>query len=605
MEIKADVKTISELKDYFFLVPDYQREYVWKPDDQVEQFIIDIENEYQPKAKTQNSYFIGSIIIVDNNGKFDVIDGQQRLTTIILSLCAFRDILKPIESTLDLIGKEYLKSIESLLFSFDLKTKKPTYRLELQYEESKGFLKTLIESKQFVDTKTSSVNKMQSAYDKLKNQFQNYYTEDAEDFIEYVSYFLTKIELVIIKSENLSSALKIFETINQRGAGLNAMDLVKNLLFSKASEADFQKIKETWKELTYNLQLCREDNSPLRFLRYFLMARYHDGVLREDDIYKWFITPEGKKITQYEQNPLEFAIELKKASKRYSDLILATELMTDGGAFPNNTNIGFINKYKSRQQLVLLLALDVNCSNDLIEYLAAQIESFFFYSNSLGIQSKYNEYLFASWASKLRGVNSLDTIKDIVENTMVPYVKERLGKFRSDFLNINHEAYNPLYRLRFVLGKIENTILAKSGLPIKGKDFIYNLQVEHILPQTPKNDALTAEFKDHDEYRNIVHKLGNTTLLESSINQAVNNFNDLNSNWFELKQAEYLNSNIITTNLLNDDFSIGNNTGLNRFKADYKYSFTEWNKDSIAKRQIILLELALDTWKFNDKRIDK
>lgn len=45
MEIKAEVKSIKKLENYFFLVPDYQREYVWKPDDQVEQFIIDIDNE--------------------------------------------------------------------------------------------------------------------------------------------------------------------------------------------------------------------------------------------------------------------------------------------------------------------------------------------------------------------------------------------------------------------------------------------------------------------------------------------------------------------------------------------------------------------------------
>lgn len=46
MKIDAKVQSISKLKDYFFLVPDYQREYVWKPDDEVEQFLIDIENEY-------------------------------------------------------------------------------------------------------------------------------------------------------------------------------------------------------------------------------------------------------------------------------------------------------------------------------------------------------------------------------------------------------------------------------------------------------------------------------------------------------------------------------------------------------------------------------
>jgi hypothetical protein len=67
MKIDAKVQSISKLKDYFFLVPDYQREYVWKPDDEVEQFLIDIENEYSPDAKEQRNYFLGSIIIVNND----------------------------------------------------------------------------------------------------------------------------------------------------------------------------------------------------------------------------------------------------------------------------------------------------------------------------------------------------------------------------------------------------------------------------------------------------------------------------------------------------------------------------------------------------------
>ena len=62
MKIDAKVQSISKLKDYFFLVPDYQREYVWKPDDEVEQFLIDIENEYSPDAKEQRNYFLAYII---------------------------------------------------------------------------------------------------------------------------------------------------------------------------------------------------------------------------------------------------------------------------------------------------------------------------------------------------------------------------------------------------------------------------------------------------------------------------------------------------------------------------------------------------------------
>lgn len=604
MDINAEVKSISKLKDYFFLVPDYQREYVWKPNDQVEQFIIDIDNEFEPNQRDQKSYFLGSIIIVENNGKHDVIDGQQRLTTIILSLCAIRDLLANAE--LESNGqKSIFKKVEELLSDYDIDSNENQLRLELQYTESKDYLNKLILGNIFDDDKTASIDKMDRAYHKLKSHFEAYLKNGVDSLIDFTRYFLTKIELVLIESENLSSALKIFETINQRGSGLNAMDLVKNLLFSEASESDFQKIKDTWKNINANLQKCKEEQNPLRFLRYFIMARYHDGIIREDAIYKWIISVEGKKATQYESKPLELAKELEKISKRYSELVIATESIKDGANYPKVTNIGYINKYKSRQHLILLLALKTSLAKTEIEYLAEQIESFFFYSNTLGIQAKNNERLFARWSLRLRGVTNIEEIKVVVNETMQPYIFEKIAEFKSTFLNIWHGSYNPLYRLRYVLGKIENTVLSKSGLPKKGHDFFNSLQIEHILPQTPKDKILTNEFADENDYYNFVYKLGNVTLLESQINQAVNNFNDLNSDWFEKKQNEYSNSDVVSSNLLNNEYGIGRNTALNKFRADADYTFSKWNKQSIIDRQSVLLELVFETWKLNDSRIDK
>ena len=603
MEIKAEVKSIAKLKEYFFLVPDYQREYVWKPDDQVEQFLIDIDNEYDPNYQLQKSYFIGSIIIVENNGKFDVIDGQQRLTTIVLSLCAFRYLLKPLD--LDTKQKKYLQNIEELLSDFDIATDETKLRLELQYAESKDYLSKLIQEGKYEDDETPSIKKMKQAYDKLLTHYSGYLKEGLESLINYARYFLTKIELVVIESENLSSALKIFETINQRGTGLNAMDLVKNLLFSEAKESDFQKIKDTWKEIIYSLQKCNEDGSPLRFLRYFLMARYHDGIIREDDIYKWIISPEGKTITKYQTQPLVFAKELQRIAKRYAELVVATELVKDGGDYPKTTNIGFVNKYKSRQHLILLLALDVTTDKATLEYLAQQIESFFFFSNTMGIQAKNNEGLFAKWAKKLRGKKSVDEVEEILATTMIPYIVAKVPQFKSDFLNITHKAYNPLYRLRYILGKVENTVLAKAGLPEKGKEFFNDLQIEHILPQTPKNDFIPEEFVDKDDYNGMLYKLGNVLLLESAINQAVNNFNDLRNDWFENKQSEYAKSDVVTTNLMNHKYFIGKNTAFNNFKTDHGYSYDSWGKEKIRERQKVLLELVFESWKFNGIRIDK
>jgi hypothetical protein len=79
----------------------------------------------------------------------------------------------------------------------------------------------------------------------------------------------------------------------------------------------------------------------------------------------------------------------------------------------------------------------------------------------------------------------------------------------------------------------------------------------------------------------------------------------MSSDWYEKKQNEYTKSDVVTSNLIHHDYSIGKNTAINKFKNDYKYQFKNWDKEAVLNRQKVLLELAFETWKFNDNRIDK
>lgn len=603
MKIDAQVKSIEKLKDYFFLVPDYQREYVWKADDQVEQFLTDIDNEYDENAEQQESYFIGSIIIVKNKNKYDVIDGQQRLTTITLTLCAIRDLLSNQELTE--LQKNHLSTVNNLLYSFDSDTEQLLVRLELQYDESKGFLDSLIKKEKYTGEVTASIQKMRAAYNQIYNYLEKILQKGVAELTKFAKFFYNKIELVLIESEDIGSALKIFETINQRGASLNAMDLVKNLLFRQANESQFSTIKETWKNINEALLSCGEHENPLRFLRYFMMARYHNGILREDDIYNWIITKAGKAILKYETHPIELVKEIESMAQRYANLVNATKRLGDGSDYPHVTHIGFINKYKARQHLIMLLALSKQADKAAIDYLAQQIESFYFVTNTVGILGKSNEHSFANWVVSFRGKTTIEEIQQVVETTIVPYVLERLETLKFKFLNIRHDGYNPQYRQRFVLGQLENQARTQAGLSEFNFKQIGQLEIEHIFPQTPKDNVLPEEFLDKAEYNNTIYKLGNVTLLESVINQAINKMNDLTTNWFEQKQQEYAKSNLLTVNLLDHEYNIGKNTAINRFKDDKNYIFEIWSKQAIIDRQKIMLDLALDVWRFNGQRLDK
>lgn len=610
MKIDADVLSVLDLSKYFFVVPDYQREYVWEADKHIYQFLVDIDDEFEAHSNEQQSYFIGSIIIIENNGKYDVIDGQQRLTTIVLSLCAMRDLLETLKSSGQLTNEsnEILNLITSWIYKYDLKSKVALPRLELQYDESNGYLDTIIKKEKYDGDTTSSIKKMEKAYKRIYEHLQNLINQNIEVFEEYVQYFLTNVNIVVIESDNLGSALKIFETINQRGAGLNAMDLVKNLMFSKASPSQFITIKTKWKEIMGYLEECDEGDNPLRFLRYFLVARYHNGIIREDDLYSWIISKEGKNRLDYEANPLGLVTEMTKSARRYSFLVQATnnDKASQGQAkFPAMVNIGYINKQRSRQHLIVLLALDLSCDDEVLNYLGKQLESFFFFANTIKMQTKNYERRLTDWAVKLRGQSELNVIKDLVYSEVAPFIRKFLGEFKNSFLKINHNSYNPQYRERYILGRLNAQLCFKAGLKPLNNEDVQNLQIEHILPQTPSNQDASIDFSDNEVFEEYVYRLGNTTLLESQINQAINSFNDMASDWFQLKQKQYLNSNCVMTKLLSNEYVIGKDTGLNRYRNESGYYFEEWGIDSIEKRQNILMDLALDHWRFNDKRLDE
>lgn len=601
MKIHPSLIKIENLSNNFYVVPDYQREYVWKYDEHIEQFLDDI---HQSAYNKDDSYFIGSMITVRRaDGRYDIIDGQQRLTTIVLCLCAITNVLKNFENEEPRII-QIREVINQLLYKYDIANDIEQVRLELQYEESRDILSYIIKSstkgvalpKDF-DVTASSVWNICFAYANINQYYYNLIQQDISDAIDEIRHFLTKVEMVVIETEDLGSALKIFETINQRGVGLNAMDLTKNLLFINADGSEYGKIKAIWKSISETLRSCKEDDKPMRFMRYFFIARYTSDVITEERIYKWLTSEEGSNLVNYTKAPIAFAKELQNAAKRYARLVSATEKFNN--KLPHVYNIGLINKKRSRQHLILLLALHQDATDDVIEFLAEKIESYFFYAVSLRIQAKHHEKFFTRVAQELRGKKTIEEIKPIINKTLGTYVAKQINDFKHKFLALRTDIFKPDYRLRYVLGKINNQLCNLCGLNnITNFSTYEQFEIEHILPQTPK-DNYVGDWGNIDDYRTDVYLLGNVTLLEGQINKAVNKCNDLSSEWFEKKQREYIHSSLTITRLLSTDFTIGNNTALNRYRLSSGYSFEKWNKESIARRQKIFLNLAMEVWHFD------
>ncbi|MHB8261843.1 MAG: DUF262 domain-containing protein [Bacteroidia bacterium] len=601
MKIDAEVKQVKSLKDYFFLVPDYQREYVWENDDHVARFLQDIYDEFDPNSDTQTNYFIGSTIIVESStkGYYDVIDGQQRLTTIIITLCCMRASLSKLKLDEEHLEEaeekeQLLRIISELLFEYNIQKRKKNVRLELQYAESKDYIVKLIEEKEYTDEVTSSISRMINAKSTISEFLQDLENNNQSTLMNFIRYFLLNVEMVIIQPDDIGSALTIFETINERGVGLDAMDLLKNLLFKNASENEFKVIKEIWKEIVTNLQNCGEGDKPLRFLRYFFIARYHDGVIREEEIYKWVISRVGKQKIKYETDPVKFAKEIRSASEKYKSFIEATRIGEADLNYPNLTGIAYLTK-GARQPFILLLALKDSLPNSAIKILARNIESLMFYYAMNKVLTKYYESLFAELAVKIRSLKNITELKVFIESEFAKVVNKQKESFEAGFEYRNQGDIQPQYRIKYIFGKIDEYARSNSNLPSNPLSFYQSHQLEHILPQTGVNIPKEIYPEEYD-YPNNVYKIGNLTLLEGPLNGIINHANDLSTEeWFSTKANAYKQSSIVLTRSFTEN-PLGQNTAYNRFVSTNLKHFGTWNKEKIKERQQMLKKLMVNTW---------
>lgn len=590
-------------RECFYIVPDYQREYVWT-DKEVHQLLEDI-NEQIDSSSTRE-YFIGTVLVSpsDEKNHFEVIDGQQRLTTFFLLLCALKHLFN---------GEPQQQTVSSLISTSytdrDGETR-TSLKLEPRYESAGEVMNKLVE----LDTDPQSVRAgIQAAciasFGSLENLINAYGTiyrymkdnyDDMSKLRKYWGYLANNVVFIQI-STDVSSALKIFETINERGVGLNPMDLLKNLLFTQVDKIQFTQLKDEWKKITKPLEKQKE--KPLRFLRYFLMANYtiknerNDSVVREDEIYDWFINKDNASLCDYAKKPFEFVRKVIRNVENYLDF--ANGLGNDGKPSLVMDSLKRLTGGAFSLHYVLLLAA-ANFPKPLFDHFVAQLESFLFYYIFTKTPTKDLERSFSQWADELRSIAGItDPVRQrVMLNTFVAdhFEKNMVGKSQelSDALKRLMLFSMQQYRIRYLLARLTQHVdMAFSGLKLPGSLEPYtNLEIEHILPDTPTPELCAKWAAEnpgaiYEEYKN---RLGNLTLLEKPINIVAGN------DFYTAKQAEYLKSSNYLTRSLVDLTSVGQNTSITRINEKLE-SFPAWNAVAIDKRHGLLMALAMDVWK--------
>ncbi len=540
----------------------------------------------------------------DQKNHYEVIDGQQRLTTFFLLLCALKHLFhgEPQKQMLSgLISTSYVDSDGEV---------RSNLKLEPRYENAGEVMAKLVE----LDADPQAVRSgIQSAgiasFGSLENLVNAYstlyrYLKDNYDDIaklkKYWGYLANNVVFIQI-STDVSSALKIFETINERGVGLNPMDLLKNLLFTQVKQTQFTQLKDEWKKITKPLE--KEKEKPLRFLRYFLMANYvikndrGDSVVREDEIYYWFVAKDNAALCDYANKPFEFVRKVIRNVEHY--LAFAIGLGNDGKPSLAMDSLKRLAGGAFSLHYVLLLAA-ANFPKPLFDHFVAQLESFLFYYIFTKTPTKDLERNFSQWADELRVIaETTDPMKQKVQlNAFVAdrFEKNMAGKSQelADALKRFTLYSMQQYRTRYLLARLTQHVeMAFSGLKVPGSlEPFTNLEIEHILPNKPEDDLRSKWANEnpgmvYDDYKN---RLGNLTLLEKPINIVAGN------DFYTAKQVEYIKSGNYLTRSLVALTAVGQNTSISRINAKLE-AFPAWSAATIEKRHAMLIALAQDVWK--------
>jgi hypothetical protein len=275
------------LQDASFQVPAHQREYSWT-DDEIKQLFDDIIHAIETR---QDSYFLGLLVFLQTGKGFTILDGQQRLATVVIIFSAIRDWLNQYYE----LKTEAQKIQDRYIGSAPLGATEPTPNLRLNSANDQTFRDYVVKSRPIEDivkygkslkrheSNRGLIEAVVYAHNRIRQivDLDKEPTVNAQQLYTLVNYFAENVRVVQLVVNSESTAYTIFETLNDRGIDLSPLDLVKNFLFSKAAERDavsLRDIQARWVQMIATLANVKASS----FLKAFWTSRYgmtRSGVL--------------------------------------------------------------------------------------------------------------------------------------------------------------------------------------------------------------------------------------------------------------------------------------------------------------------------------------
>jgi len=272
-----------------YIIPSYQRPYSWESigksdkNNQVNNLWEDLVDFFEANKDRTDEYFIGSMVAIsknDNNEKyFEVVDGQQRITTLLLLFGAMKCFLVKEKGINDGKSKDFLDFLEGAIKEFEIliynkKVKGISFIPELKLKINRDYgydfneyFKKLLDceegeiQKDLLEENRRIINRYKENYkfffQKIEEMFldEGRFTEDkAQLFSQFAQFLRIRVAMIVITTPSFNSAYFIFEVLNNRGLPLSNKDLTRNLVISEFIKAGFNEVDsaQKWYELEEN-----------------------------------------------------------------------------------------------------------------------------------------------------------------------------------------------------------------------------------------------------------------------------------------------------------------------------------------------------------------
>ncbi|AGT74826.1 hypothetical protein HPSA20_1619 [Helicobacter pylori SouthAfrica20] len=489
----SDLSLRNILKDeLYYQIPIYQRPYQWT-EENCEKLLDDLFFNYEDDR--ESDYFCGSLVLItiseDSKAKtYDIVDGQQRLSTFILLA---KVLLALYSERLTEESKDYLQ--ESLITKYG---KKDRLNFNAVGFNSKKDFQYALTSFNDAPISSNKNNYLKNAIF-LKNYLRKKEIEDINDFIEWL-YF--KVVFITITCPDADKALRIFNVLNARGLPLHAIDVFKGELLKHAKEHEQEEFVSRWNDLS---QKCSDNDLTIETLFSWYLT-YLNPVTSKEKTDKRLVT----WFNKLNKTPLEYLKGVEDFYNAYCEVLE----MQDWHAH-------LLSYLASDFWRVILCASLLHHYNQQDRDALKGLLVKFYYQNWVVEQKEPKKQTSCNIIKALKEKKSMDDITSIVKeyldgNKITQRLKEKL---EDDHL------YKELYNkknswLKPILILVEYS-MSDDFYPkrIQKGDF----QVEHILPQNPGPSSQWVRDFSEEERGLYTHSLANLTLLGVKKNQQASN----------------------------------------------------------------------------------